>query len=204
MEEAVKAANALEVYNDESYAFALEIAKQCKDRSRRVQEMWKDAREHAHKAWQSITKTIASFVDPLEEAATICGRKAYAWKQEQERLAQEAERARQEQERRRIEDERLAQAERLQAEGHVQAANAVLNKEIEVAPKAVEKKTPKVAGVTYRENWVCVVEDASLVPREYLTPDLTKIIKVVKALKGETRIPGVKAWDAGSTVIAKK
>jgi hypothetical protein len=40
-----------------------------------------------------------------------------------------------------------------------------------------------------------------LLPREYLRPDEKAIGKVVKALKGSTRIPGVEVFDAGTVRV---
>jgi len=198
----VDEAKAFEILDLSSYQHAQALVKDCKDAVRRAQARWKDAKESAYKAWKSITETLSAFTDPLDEAARILGNKAYNWKREQEEIAKENERKRQEAERKRIEDERLAQAERLEKQGETGKADAVLSAPIEVAPKAIETP-PKDERISYRENWVCSIEDANLIPREYMVPDLTKINKVVKALKGETRIPGVRVWDAGSTVVKK-
>lgn len=57
----------------------------------------------------------------------------------------------------------------------------------------------RLAGVSYRELWRCEVIDAGAVPREYLTPDMTKIGAVVRATKGSLQIPGVRIWSETST-----
>jgi hypothetical protein len=54
---------------------------------------------------------------------------------------------------------------------------------------------PLVApGVGRRDVWHYEVLDAAQVPREYLTVDHTKLGRVVRALKGAARIPGVRIW----------
>jgi galactokinase len=55
---------------------------------------------------------------------------------------------------------------------------------------------PKVDGISSTETWAGEVVDASLIPREYLTPDLDKLRNVTKALKGELSIPG---WQVRNT-----
>ena len=52
---------------------------------------------------------------------------------------------------------------------------------------------PKIDGVTISETWTGFVVDASLIPREYLTPDLEKLKGITKTLKEATAIPG---WQA--------
>lgn len=47
-------------------------------------------------------------------------------------------------------------------------------------------------GVTFSEVWTADIMDETLIPREYLTPDLSKIKQVAKAMKKETAIPGVR------------
>ncbi len=52
---------------------------------------------------------------------------------------------------------------------------------------------PKVEGITVSETWSGDVIDASLLPPEYLMPDLDKLKGVTKSLKEATNIPGWKA-----------
>ena len=50
----------------------------------------------------------------------------------------------------------------------------------------------KAEGVTGVDHWGFEVTDESLIPREYLVPDLKKIGGVVRAMKGQVQIPGIK------------
>lgn len=71
--------------------------------------------------------------------------------------------------------------------------------------KAIEKKTgtavtlpsavTKVEGISRRKVWRFEITDASVLPREYLMPDEQKIGGVVRAMKNQTRIPGVRVWE---------
>jgi len=193
------AASQMVVKDESSYLAAVSLGKECTRRAKLVEDTWKEPREKAHAAWKAITEKIASFVNPLKEAAKIVDGKAYQWKRaEDEKARAEAERKRQE-ERKRIEEERLRQAEELEKAGAHTIADAVMAAPIEVEHIEAATVAP-VAGVSYRENWQFEISDASAIPRDYLTPDVQKIGKMVKALKGTTNIPGVRVFDAGTVV----
>lgn len=100
------------------------------------------------------------------------------------------------------------------AEQIVEQAIAAPAPAITLPPRRID-----VAGVSSSENWQfkyagCAsgldwdklpTEDRErvmrLLPREYLRPDEKAIGKVVKALKGSTRIPGVEVFDAGTVRV---
>ena len=58
--------------------------------------------------------------------------------------------------------------------------------------------TPKAAGVAFVDQWKYEIVDAALVPREYLMVDEKKVGGVVRSLKAETRIPGVRVYSERS------
>ena len=62
-----------------------------------------------------------------------------------------------------------------------------------VAP-VVQRAAPKVSGLTFTEVAKFEVIDKALLPEEYKLADETRIGKVVRALKTEARIPGVRVW----------
>jgi hypothetical protein len=202
IQEQVDAAGRVQVTDLESCLFAENVVKELEDGARKWKARLEDARKNSYAAWKSITNTIA-LADPMEEAARKLGRRCYEWRNEQKRIAREAEERRQAAERKRIEDERLAQAERLAAQGKTERADAVLAAPVQVAAQEVAKPQA-TEDISYRENWVGRVVDANLLPHEYLMPDLSKLTKVTKALKGQTSIPGWECWDAGSTVVKGK
>src|SRR5688572_30059411 len=51
-------------------------------------------------------------------------------------------------------------------------------------------EVPKIEGISISEGWTGFVVDESLIPREFLTPDLAKLKAITKALKNETSISG--------------
>lgn len=59
-------------------------------------------------------------------------------------------------------------------------------------PKSIENVE---STTSFRVDWKAEVIDASLLPREYLMPDETKINAVVRASKGSIQIPGVRVFS---------
>lgn len=55
---------------------------------------------------------------------------------------------------------------------------------------AETNEVPKIDGVSYSELWDGEVLDASIIPREYMTPDVKKLKEITKVLKEATMIPG--------------
>lgn len=112
----------------------------------------------------------------------------------QERLRREEQHrlnvaAQKEQERlRAIADAAAAKGQEAKAERFEERASQV------VAPVA-QAAAPKVGGISIPTVYAYEITDESLIPREYLAIDYTKIRKVVQALKMETRIAGVRVYE---------
>ena len=60
---------------------------------------------------------------------------------------------------------------------------------------------PKPAGISTRKVWKFEVTDAAKLPPEYLVPDIKKIGKVVRALQGDTEIPGVRVYSEDTMAV---
>jgi hypothetical protein len=60
---------------------------------------------------------------------------------------------------------------------------------------------PKIEGISFPDTWTGEVVDASLIPKEYLTPDTDKLKAITKALKEATNIPGWKAKSVKSIAV---
>jgi|ERR1041384_2634771 hypothetical protein len=109
---------------------------------------------------------------------------------EQRRLQQEAD-ARAAAERRRLE----AAAARAENKGNTDKAIDLAQQAAMTVAPIVRSEPPKIAGQSVREYWLFEIEDASLIPREYLMPDTARIRKFVNAMKGEMPIPGVRIYS---------
>jgi chromosome segregation ATPase len=72
-----------------------------------------------------------------------------------------------------------------------------------VAP-IIQREAPKVDGISTREVWKFEIVDPAQVPRDYLTPDLDRIGKVVKALKADCRIAGVRVYSERAVAAGRQ
>lgn len=67
--------------------------------------------------------------------------------------------------------------------------------------EAIQLQESSKGGLAFREVYKFEVTDASLVPREYLTPNLTDIGIDIRAAKGEITIPGIRVWTEKTTIV---
>lgn len=132
-------------------------------------------------------------VSKLEGAESRLKRGILAYQQEQERIRREQQRAAEEAARK--ERERLErQAAKAEAAGKADKAEELAERAQTVVAPVVDTAPPKVAGVSTREVWRFEITDPAALPREYLVPDEKKIGAVVRALKGDAVIPGVRVY----------
>lgn len=74
-----------------------------------------------------------------------------------------------------------------------------------IAPAVVTPEAVAPKGLSTSEKWCHVVVDERIIPREYLMVNEKKIAAVVRAMKGETRIAGVRVYaDTKITVRTGK
>lgn len=137
--------------------------------------------------WKPILTT-------LDSATTAIANKIRTFRREMERrAAEEQARLRAEQEKERL---RLArQAEKAEARGLTDTADALIREAETMQPAIVQPAVPRhVPGLQTAERWTFVIEDESKLPREYLIPDQQAIRRTVQAMKGRTAIPGVRVY----------
>ena len=92
--------------------------------------------------------------------------------------------------------EEEAKANGATAEQAAEVAAQVIDAPVYVAPVVVPKEVPKMqGGPVYREVWDFKIVDANLIPRMYMLPNTVAIGGVVRSLKGQTAIPGVRAFS---------
>jgi len=208
----VAAAQSLVVNDATSYTQAMELGKACSAKIKLVEDTLGPAKRKTYEAYQEVMRLMRSFIQPLEAAKKLLSSMAYKWqKAEEDRKRKEAEEARRladeeaAAKRKVEEDARLALAERLSDAGMEEQAEEMLETPIVVEVEEVAAPAPKikVQGTSTQENWQGRVFDENLIPRIYMTPNLVKLNKETKALKGETRIPGWEVFDVGTTKFGK-
>jgi hypothetical protein len=105
------------------------------------------------------------------------------------------------------------QAEEAQAKGHVKDAEKLLGRASQVEAKGEAKAdlwnerasqvvamvsdraAPKVTGIAVPKVWDYEVTDEDEIPRMYTLTDHAKIRKIVMALKGLCKIPGIRVFE---------
>ena len=147
----------------------------------------------------------AEFKKPLDllgQAEAAVKRLLLAWDQaERKRIADEEARLREEA-RKKEEVERaklLKRAETAEAKGKEDKADELRQQAAEVSvPAPALAPAQRAVGIQVRKSWDFEITDAAAIPREYLTVNETAIRKVVGALKGETKIPGIRVYEKES------
>lgn len=79
--------------------------------------------------------------------------------------------------------------------GNADKAAALAQQAALTVAAVVRTEPPKIAGQSVREVWCFQIEDAALIPREYLMPDEKKIRGFVNSMKADARVPGVRIWS---------
>lgn len=145
----------------------------------------------AHKAHKSLVAKKKLYAEPIAEARRIAKGKLIAWDDKQKALAEQEAAIARAKAKRDAEDEALARAARAAEFGDDKTAEAIISAPVVVEPVKVAVQ-PKMETV-FQTRWEGVIENASLIPREYLIPDMAKINGVVRSTKGAILIPGVRA-----------
>ncbi len=159
----------------------------------------------AHKIAVAKKKELEA---PLIVAESWLNAKMTAYKQEQDRIRQaEEQRLRQiaieeEMARRKAEEvRRMEEAVALEELGANEEAAQVMAEVLQeaAAPVIVTPPPPtipkvEVKGMATATTWKFEIINESLIPRSFMTPDLVKIGGVVRSLKAETNIPGIRVY----------
>jgi hypothetical protein len=195
-------ARALVVVGQESLDIANAFLKDIKRLASKISESFDPQITQAHNLHRSLLTEKKKFTDPLEQAERIIKPKIADYLAEEDRKHLEASRAkaRAEREAERIADEATDKAYELDRKGQESKADAVIDKaygkvgEI-LASAPVVPEPPRKEGLSIREDWKAEIVNAALVPREYLIPDEVKIGRVVRAMKGQIEIPGIRIFS---------
>lgn len=166
---------------------------------KRRRKQWADWNKPAKQKLDALKRELLErerqIDEPLERAENQILKPAIArFDAEQERKRREEENRLREEQRKKAEAEQLAKAQAAEERGDTEAVDQILEEPTPVVPVIVPKAEAP-AGISYREVWKFRVTDEKLVPREYLAVDEKKIGGVVRALKNETRIPGVEVYS---------
>lgn len=188
-------ARALAITTPESYQSAADYLKAIEALRKKVNEVFGPIVKAAHAAHVEAKRQQNLADGPLFEAKTILSIAMGNYQVAQEAIEREKAEARAAEARKQEEERRINAAVEAEQAGDKATAEAILSEPVLNVPVAVpEPATPKVEGVSIRENWKFEVVNPLLVPREYLMPNETLIGATVRARKGQIEIPGVRIY----------
>ena len=197
------------ITDPQTYVAAKEYLPRLKQAEDRVLNFFKDIKDAAFKAHKAITTKETEQLKPIKTARDRLARLIYDYEAEENRKRRQREL----EEQKRLQEQQQAaaveEAVSMAEAGAPEMAEQILEQAIAAPPPVVvlPPSTVTVAGVSTAENWKWrYVNDSEehamrLLPREYCCPDESKITKVVKAMKGGTRIPGIEVYDAGTVRV---
>jgi hypothetical protein len=182
------------VSTDEEYENGADHLKGIKDAQKTVEAERKKITDPLFQAKKNADAFFKQFTDKLAlaESNIKAGLLEYAKKKEAEqREAQRIANEKAEKERKRL--ARLQ--ENAEKRGDTEKADQFGDRAAATMPETVEQKTPpKVSGIATKEVWKYEITDPSLVPDQYKVIDEKRIAGVVRSLKGDTEIPGVRVY----------
>lgn len=185
----------LKVIDQASLDAAGEMLKNIKAYVAEVKKITTPVKEATHAAWKAAVAQETGLISKAEEAEKILkyGQGRTAMNPLPTSIAgfQAAQKA--------AADAAKAEIDRIQREAEKEAAARAKTTgqpvQAVVSFTAPPPPVAKTQGVGYVPEWGFIITDESLIPREYLLVDEVKIRKVVKAMKHQTNIPGVKAIE---------
>lgn len=184
-----------------TYEGGADVLKTIKGLHREVEGQRKAITQPLNDAKKQVMDLFRPLTDTLSQAERTIKQRLVAWKSEQDRIAREEQRkaeAKAQRERERLQK----QADEAAAKGREDRAQTLQDRAASTVAAPPPPAAPKVSGVQTRTVWRFRVVDASKVPDKYKVVDEKKIGGVVRALKGDTEIPGVEVWEE-STMAAR-
>jgi transposase-like protein len=191
----------LVVKDNATYEFVVDFCARCKATQKIVTKVLADRIAEA----DAIYAERDGYIKPLKAAEKNAKEKMTAYKikcDEAQRKAEEAA-ERKAQEKR---DKKLA---RLRASGKEDEAEDLETEDLQIT--VVNKKAPKIQGLSYRTNWSAEVEDfsklvkavaAGKAPLSYLVPSMPELNAKARELAAEGEfLPGVKAICEKSAAV---
>lgn len=204
----LKRTGAIQTIDDrEGYTQCTEYVRMIASFIKDIDAAHKPGIEQAHAAHKAALAKRDEEKAPLLLADKKLRAAMVAYDNHQEKLRRESEARRLAEAEAAEQARRLAEIERLEALREetgidpTAAIEAIVNQPLEVVVEAPVKQTPKVEGVSYVKVWKWEITDKALIPREFLTVNESLITAHVKNQKGETSIPGIRAYEENTTRV---
>ena len=191
------------ITSTQGYTDAIGLGRALKAMEDGIDSFWAPLCAEAFKHHKTLVNRRDTMKSPVQIAIARIKNLIGQYDQQQERERREQERIAQEALRKQQEEDAINEAQRLQAAGDSEGAEQVISQAAASPAPAVviPAMVPRVFGKSSREVWSFQIENEALIPREYLVPDMQKIGAVVRALKANAKIPGVKAYSTTSVSL---
>ena len=197
---AIEQAGKFEIHSDLTNEIAGDALRNLKRTLKEIDDRFGPPIKKAHEAHKAFLALKNDIAHPFLGCEKIYRAKigAYQFKQEQLRQA-EADRQRKiaQDEAERV---KLEQAAKLEAEGHKEEADRVIESPV-IAPAPIIPVAPKVEGISRRQTWKFRVVAEELIPRPYLIPDEKSLGTLARSLKGKAIVPGVEFYCEESVAV---
>lgn len=185
-------AESMPIESDEDFQHADKLVTEGQDYIKGVKALMNPHIDRAHIAHKELTSDRKKLIDPFEKATKLLGGKMATYNYNRE----EAKRKEREEAEMKAKAEQEAaceaQAKELEEAGEKEAAEAVREMKETAVPVQVDKASDHLMSNTkFKADWISTITDPQAVPREYLIVDEAKIQKMVRAMKGDIKIPGV-------------
>jgi HPt (histidine-containing phosphotransfer) domain-containing protein len=175
------AAESFSIATAEDYAAAGEQLKRIVQLDQRFEDLFRESKASAHKTHAEICKAEKALRDPLATIRHILTTKRSSWREEQERIAQERQREADRLAAAAEEERRLLDAAAFAEDGNMEAADAVIDEPMPLAPVAVQTMpvVPMTAGVSAPvQRFTCVVENlGQLIAHVAAHPEWTHLLE---------------------------
>jgi len=184
------------VTTQEQYTTAGDYLRSIKQSSKKLEDLRVSMTKPLDESKRRIMDLFRQPLEKLIQAELALKRGMLGYQQEQERKRREEEDRLQEIARK--EAERLSRrADKAEDKGNIAKAEELRLKSQETASITpfVAPTIQKAEGTSTKKLWKFEVVNSDLIPREYLTPDLIKIGKMVRASGEILSIPGIKIYS---------
>jgi len=187
-------ANSFKIVDQSGAQEAVDRLRLNREMQAKVRAGYDESIARAHELHSSLIAARDKYLKPLQEAERLYKNRVAAWHADQEAARREEEN------RLRIEMEAAAKRDReneireLQAAGRKADVKALKAQPVDV-PQVVLPAVKAPDGVSVGKTWDYQITNENQVPREFCSPDPKKIKAKVAALKGDTKIPGVRVFE---------
>jgi len=193
----------IKVTDSPSCVIASESLKEIKRRMKVIDDRLEPEKKKAYVAYTAWNDLIKELKKPYLEKEVYLKQELSRYDQEQEKIRKQEEDRLREEARKQEEESQIAAAIAAEQEGDKEEAEAIIAAPVYTPPIVLPKITPKVSGISYRENWTFEVVNlmdlvkavaAGIVPIQALHPNMTFLGSQARNLKSSMRYPGVNAY----------